>query len=266
MNSVGDKVSLSAFLAHVDAALPGRIEGVLASLQDRLDYLRAALTREPEIRAQVDKLSSILPATLSSAGLSERQVASRISADLINDLKERWIDAQDPPLVDEIDAHFRALNADLDRLQQPGRQELQAIAAQIDGFAAPGTAIEGIEKRYLPWGIGAAILFLLGLVMVFIPAALHHIRILNGFWPILVCFGALPALGMHFAYTIRHRTRADQKIDALNKEHFLPQGGLYFPAGATPAGVVLVEWTPPEKPEPGALKDPRKTKEHQRSL
>ena len=164
--------------------------------------------------------------------------------------------------MDEIDGHFKALSLNLTRLQQPDRQQLQTIAARIDQLAAPGAALEGIEKRYIPWAIGALILFLIGLVLFFGPVFLDGVSVLKNFWVILICLGALPALGAHFAFTIRPRTRADRQIDTLNKDHFLPHGGLYFPAGERPAGVILVNWLPPASTNPDHLKDPRKSEEY----
>lgn len=262
MSEIGDKVPLATFLANVDSTIQKDLTEVLNGLHSRLSYLMSALTREPEILAQVEKLAATVPADLATATFSDRQAAARVSTGLIEDLKERWIAAEAPPLVDEIDKHFKALTQDLARLQQADRQQLQTIAAEIDQLAAPGAALEGIERRYVPWLIGAAVLFIVGIILFLRPAFLDGAHVLTNFWVILICLGALPALGMHFAFAIRPRTRADRQVDALNKAHFLPHGGLYFPAGERPAGVILVDWQPPAPPRPSHLKDPRKAREH----
>lgn len=259
MSSVGDKISLSAFLADVDVTIVGDISDAVAALHSRLAYLRQALISEPQILAQLEKLEATASPDLVTASFSDRQAAARISRDLIEDLKERWIAADDPPLVDEIDRHFKELTSQLNRLQQPDRQKLQAIAAEINQLAAPGAALEGVERRYFPWAIGGLILFLIGIVLLFTPRLSAHVPALQ--LTILTCLGALPAIGAHYALTIRPRTRSDRRIDALNNEHFLPRGGIYFPAGEQPAGVILVDWTPPEPEAPQHLQDPRKKRD-----
>ncbi|MEM7057970.1 MAG: hypothetical protein AAF557_10315 [Pseudomonadota bacterium] len=261
MTNIGDKVTLAAFLATVDERINADTCAALEAMQARLTEIKAALLTEPEILAQVDKLATTLPPDLAGSGFSERQTAARIATDLIEDLKERWIAAENPPLVDQIDKHFKELTLNLAQLQRPDRPRLRTIASQMDRLAMAGIALEGVEKRYMPWAIGALVLFAIGIVLFFSPSLLDQVPALKSFTTIFICLGALPAVGAHFAFTIRPRTQADKEIDALNKEHFLPHGGLYFPAGEHPASVVLIDWQPPEPEGPSHLDDPRKRRD-----
>lgn len=260
MTRAGEKITLTAFLANADEAIAADISEALQAVQARLTDLKRALRSEPTILAQVEKLASTLPLELVASEFSERQSAARVAARLIEDLKERWIAADNPPLVNEIDSHFRELTAWLVRIRQPGRQQLHSIAAQMDQLAAPNAALDGIERRYLPWALGGLAMFIVGLFLLFSPSILSSLHTPQSFVAILTCLCALPAVGVHYALAIRPRTRTDQKVDALNREHFLPRGGLYFPAGENPAGVVLVDWQRPEPEDPHRLKDPRKDK------
>ena len=131
--------------------------------------------------------------------------------------------------------------------------EVRITAAEIDELAKVGNALGGIEDRFRPYAIIAAGLFILGLVLFFMPDLINR-------WISFACLVALPALCAVYAWRTRERTWADNDIDKLNKAHFLPRGGIYFPASATPAGVVRVDYTapPPEQPPGTYPKDPRK--------
>jgi hypothetical protein len=110
--------------------------------------------------------------------------------------------------------------------------------------------MEGIERRCLPWAAGSALLFGIGLWLLLDP------RVQPG-WPTLaVLLAALPAIALAYSSAVAPRTRADRAAERLNRAHFLPHGGLYFPAGARAAAVVRVRWTPPP-PEPPISKVPR---------
>ena len=131
--------------------------------------------------------------------------------------------------------------------------EVRIAATRIDEFARVGNALGGIEERFRPYAISAGGLFVLGLVLFFLPDLINR-------WLSFACLIALPALCAVYAWKTRERTWADSDIDKLNKAHFLPLGGIYFPASDTPAGVIRVDYTPPPpEPAPGSYpKDPRK--------
>ena len=259
MNAVHQKVSLDQFLATADGDNTVPVRAALESVHARLQSLRPSLNREPQIMAQVDKLADELPIALAGAGFNDRQRAARVARDLTGDLKARWIAAPDPPLVSEIDDHLFALAADYDVLETPDQSELRAIASKIDRLSAAHAELDGIEWRYLPWAAVGLIFFLLGLLVFILPTLIPG---LSGFIPTLVLLGFLPALAIHYTIRVRPRSNADGEIEALNRAHFLPRGGLYFPASDQPAGVVLVDWTPPES-DAQRPKDPRKEKDPQ---
>lgn len=147
---------------------------------------------------------------------------------------------------------------DLDRfvagLDEAAAAEARVAAAEIDRLARVGDRMEGVERRYMPWAAGGALLFGAGLWLLFGP------RIQPGWLVLALLLGALPGVALAYAWTVGPRTRADRAAERLNREHFLPHGGLYFPPGARPAAVVLVDWTPPppEPPISEAPRDPRK--------
>jgi hypothetical protein len=135
-------------------------------------------------------------------------------------------------------------------LDAPAAAEARAAAAQIDRLALIGDRMEGIERRFLPWAAAGAVLFGIGLWLLFDP------RIQPGRLVLAVLLAALPAVACRYAWAVRPRTRADHAVERLNRAHFLPHGGLYFPPGRNPAAVVRVDWTPPE-PEPPISRVPR---------
>lgn len=131
--------------------------------------------------------------------------------------------------------------------------ELRAVAARIDAFSRTAEALSGVEQRLLPWAGGAAVLFLIGLwLLIHVDASLAL--------PTALSMGALPLVAARYAWLIKPRTQADNAAQDLNRTHFLPHGGLYFPPGEGPACVVQVDWSPPPEPEPTppGLRDPRK--------
>ena len=146
-----------------------------------------------------------------------------------------------------------SLDAFLAPLSDEDAGAARAAAARIDDLARVGAAIEGIERRFLPWAIGGAVLFVLGLWL------LIHPGVLPG--PVMtLSLAALPGVAATYAWRVRDRTKADNAAEALNREHFLPHGGLYFPADERGACVVRVDYTPPppELPLSQAPRDPRK--------
>lgn len=135
--------------------------------------------------------------------------------------------------------------------------EVKTAAAKINDFARVGNAMGNVEERFKPYAIGAGVLFLLGLVLFFLPDLVNR-------WFSFLCLIALPGLCAVYAFKTRRRTWADKDIEDLNKKHFLPHGGIYFPRSDTPAGVIRVDYTaPPPEPPPGTYpKDPRKPENH----
>ena len=140
--------------------------------------------------------------------------------------------------------------------------ELRAIAARMDELARVGDALDGIEKRFLPWAAMTGLFFLLGLLTFISPSLFLLVPWPTNYWLLVVCLAGLPVVCTVYALRVMPRSRADAEIESLNREHFLPHGGMYFPPGERPASIVLVEWTPPapERPLREAPRDPRKQK------
>jgi len=253
------KVPLDRFLARIDpdAAYAEARDG-LARVTDRL---LAHLGRHPDLAAQVRRLRETVPDDPAVLPLPRRPAARRLAEGLIDDLAEKWIAADDPPLVEEIDARLREARAALSALTGADPATLRETAAEIDRLAARTRHLDDVERRYLPWAGGAGALFVLGVVLLFNPGLLAWLPVDLGFWPVLACLLAFPAVAFLFARRVLPRTRADTAIDALNQQHFLPHGGLYFPAGPGPAGVILVDYTPPDRDAPA---DPRKVRARHR--
>ena len=110
--------------------------------------------------------------------------------------------------------------------------ELRTVAARIDELARVGAAMGPVEERFRPWAILAGVLFLIGLVLFFMPDLVNR-------WLALGCLISLPGLCAVYAWKIRERTWADSDIEALNKKWFLPLQGIYFPESDMPAGVAV---------------------------
>lgn len=146
-----------------------------------------------------------------------------------------------------------SLNVFLADLTDDAAAEAKTAAAKIDELARVGHAMHGIEDRFKPYAIAAGALFVLGLVLFFLPDVINR-------WFSFLCLIALPGICAVYAFRTRERTWADKDIDEFNKKHFLPHGGIYFPRSDTPAGVIRVNYTAPApEPPPGKYpKDPRK--------
>ena len=251
--TVGTKVDLDAFIAEVEARAPQAMTSALEELYGTADHLLRHLGRHADLAAQIDQLCQILPMTLAHADEATRGAAAREALHVVDDLRDKWIAADNPPLVDEIDDHLAILRTGLEKLHRPGPARLREIAHRIDTLAEPGHRLEGVERAYLPWAVGAGFLFIVGIVWILIPAWIG----VDSIWPVLLCLLALPAVGAHYAWRVMPRSQADAEIETLNRVHFLPLGGIYFPASDSAAGVIPVEWTPPPLPDPKAIKDPR---------
>ncbi len=145
---------------------------------------------------------------------------------------------------------LEAFLADLDPEIQG---ELRAAAARIDALARTADALAHIERKLAPWAVIAGLLFAVGLWGVINPGTI-------GAPAITLCLTALPLVAAVYAWQIKPRTQADNAATEINRQQFLPQGGLYFPQGQKDACVVAVDWTPPPVVEktPVALRDPRK--------
>ena len=97
------------------------------------------------------------------------------------------------------------------------------------------------------------------MILLIFPRTFAGLPFLSNIWVLMGCLGAFPAVAVLYAYKALPRSKLDAEIETLNQRHFVPLGGVYFPAGSAPAGVIRVDYTPPD-PEDGTYKDPRKEK------
>lgn len=142
------------------------------------------------------------------------------------------------------------------RLPAEEAADARAAAAKIDDLARVGHAVEGIEQRFKPFFILGGVCMLVGLTLFFTPGLLNR-------WTLVGLLSVLPVVAVAYAWRVRDRTAADNQINELNKSHFLPHGGLYFPAGDGPACVIPVDYRPPDPQlEYTGPKDPRKPENH----
>lgn len=236
----GEKLTLEAFLARIAPQVEEDLSVQLDRLHGVLDHLLTHLNTEPGLAAQVARLGTTIPLALASAPQNARNQAIAEARHLAADIKQRWIEADEPPLLQEIDDHLASISDVLDRLERPGAEGLRGAAARIDRLGRIGIELDGIEQRILPWALGAAGLFLLGLILFFAPGLFVGMPVLGKSWTVIFCLAALPVIGIGYAFRVMPRSRADAEIDALNRTHFVPHGGLYFPEGDTAAGVITI--------------------------
>lgn len=146
-----------------------------------------------------------------------------------------------------------SLDAFVDGLDDEAAADARVAAARIDDLAHAGIAVAGIERRFAPWAILGAAGFVAGFILFFQPGLVPRTLI-------MALLAILPLVCGIYAWKVRHRTRADNEAEALNKSYFLPHGGIYFPPGDRPACVMRVSYTPPpgDLPLSQAPRDPRK--------
>lgn len=139
------------------------------------------------------------------------------------------------------------LESFLKRLSADAAAEARAAAGRMDELERAAQEFEGIERRYAPWALGAALLFVVAAVIVLTDAVdFRQARSIFGFVGLAAMAAALPAVAISYALHVRRRTRADRDKLELNRKHFLPHGGLYFPPAGRGAGAVYL--TEPQAP------------------
>ena len=243
----GQRLPLDAFLAARSADLEADLGAEADRIQRVTGYLISHLNQQPELATQTQRLANAVPHSIATAAEADRLAALDEARHLAQDIKDRWVKADNPPLVEEIDDRLADIAKALETLRRPGPEAIRAAAADIDRLSRQTRHLEDIEQRYIPWGIGAGLLFVFGIWILVNPALLAGTP-LASFWTIIFCLGALPATGVHYSRKVLPRSRADHEIDQLNRKHFVPLGGLYFPEGQNPAAVVTIP-PPPRQSE-----------------
>lgn len=232
------RLPLDTFLEQIDTQ--GDLGAIVAEITGVTERLTQHLSDHPDLAAQVQQLAETV-AEAKTATPEGRPAKQRQAQSIVDDLAEKWIAAENPPLVTEIDQHLNGLRASIARLTQSDPGTLRKAAIEIDRLSQSVRHLEHIDGRYIPWALGASVLFVIGIGLTFNPSILSTWPFNHLAWTIPACLGALPLVAVHFALKVMPRSRADTQIDALNRQHFLAHGGLYFPAGAHAACVVLVD-------------------------
>lgn len=249
MSQAGERVPLEAFLAEVRDVDPDALGAAVDRFRDRVTDLLRNLSADEDLRDRAQRLLAAIPSELAGADVATRARAARTAEGILAGLKAHWIEAENPPLVDEIDTRLEALHADLGELPRSDRLAMREAAARIDRLALAGHEIEAIERRFLPWALASGVAFLTGFWAFFNPEAVNR-------WLALVLLASPAFVATTYMWRVRHRSAADAEAERLNRAHFLPHGGLYFAAAGGPACVVRVEWTPPTPEEEATAKKP----------
>ncbi len=145
------------------------------------------------------------------------------------------------------------LAAFLERLDGEKAGELQAAAEEMDALESRARGVRGIERRLEPLFYVAVLAFVVGFAR-FAGGKEVFFGLLG--WldglAIALLLAAIPALGFYYALRVRWRTRADKRSFELNQLHFMPHGGIYFPASEVEEGswVVLIDDAQGWKPRP----------------
>lgn len=261
MTAPGTRLPLETFLAERAPEIASELTAAAGTIAAVTAHMRANLGRHPELATQVDRLAGVIPADIADQTADARQAVATEAEQFAADIKARWIAAEDPPLVDEIDDLLAEISGALSTLRRPGPEALRATADEMDRLARQTAHLDGVEQQYVPWALGAGVLFVLGLSVFFYPALLDD-TLLASPWTILLCLGALPAVGIHYSRRVLPRSQTDTAIDQLNAMHFAPLGGLYFPASDTPANdtpaCVVITGPAPERTDGQQARDERR--------
>ncbi len=141
------------------------------------------------------------------------------------------------------------LDVFLDRLDSDSAAQARAAAGRMDELERVAQDLEGVERAYLPWAIGAVALFIAsGVLLLSDNSMFRGAQVFLGPVGLAGMAAALPILGIVYTLQVRGRTTADTEKFSLNKEAFAPHGGIYFPAPN--GGVGTVYLTDPNKESP----------------
>ena len=128
----------------------------------------------------------------------------------------------------------------LEELPSEDAAKARAAAGRIDELGRVTARTQGVESQYLPWFVVSGLLLVASSLMVFgSDAVFGEARRLIGVMGLTAMAAALPVLGIVYAFHVRDRTRADREMLELNRTHFLPHGGFYFPPGDDRPGRVV---------------------------
>ena len=260
MGTPGEKISLDEFLDETSLRVIDRARSGILRVREQAEYLLAHSRDEPQISAQLHRLIAVLPDELAFSELSVRNAAIREADTLRDDIKQRWINADAPPLVDKIDEILADINVGLNEISTSGSGHLHEVALRIDRLTQSVVHLDGVEQKFIRFGWVCAGLFLLGLMLLMRPDLTSSLPLFSSMWTSVACLAALPLLGVFYAARVLPRSRVDAEIQALNLQHFAPLGGIYFAAGSQPACIIRIDLSTPSKGgnRSNHLRDPRK--------
>ncbi len=145
------------------------------------------------------------------------------------------------------------LPAFLARLNDEDAGHARVAAETMDELESRAFPLRGIEQRLAPFFYVACIAFILGL-LIFILGDEFLFGLLSWVDNLGVTFllSGLPMLGFYYAFSVRGRTQADARAFELNQKHFMPHGGIYFPAGGPgeQPWVIMIDAGAGYKPKP----------------
>lgn len=124
--------------------------------------------------------------------------------------------------------------------------QARASAARIDALERQIGPPGWLEQHLMGLGLGALVLFTLG-VLLLAGRAVGLVGAI-GSGAVVPMLAAFPALVLAYVWSVRGRTRLDREKMDLNERHFMPHGGIYFGARGGTRTVMRVERS--EKPEP----------------
>lgn len=128
--------------------------------------------------------------------------------------------------------------------------EARRAAHKMDVLERSIDDIRDLEERFRPLVIGAAIAFAIGAVIILVPHRWTFAAYqLIGSFGVVALLSGLPLLGAAYTVRVRKRSIVDLNKIALNRKHFVPHGGYYFPSEA-PGGaghVIRMTFRKPER-------------------
>jgi hypothetical protein len=133
----------------------------------------------------------------------------------------------------------------LDGLAEEDAAAVRIAAARIDALEREVGPPGWIERNLVVLVVAALVLFAVGAGGLF--GVFGWGRAVFGLGGVALMVGAFPALMLAYMLSVRGRTGVDHEKMALNEEHFLPHGGLYF--GAAGGGGKVVRVDPPKMRE-----------------
>ena len=145
MSEPGEKLTLEAFLTRIAPGLNDNLDRQAADLRAIADHLSDHLEEEPALQAQVSKFRAALPTGMSAMPDGQRLATVTEAGRAIDDIRARWIEADTPPLVNEIDDRLDEMRAGLETLRLPGPERLRDAARRIDRLGRVGAGLENAE-------------------------------------------------------------------------------------------------------------------------